>query len=168
MIRVAEAAQVVGAGEGGLQVEKRVAVIGREGQLELRQALLERRGVDLVAVGRGGARDRDRVVELGQTLARVGQRRLALQDEIDLNDAGALMDGFAARVEIGLAAGGGGLVRGADYFEERDELVVRAGADLDEFLGLLALVRGVIATFRNPLAISIDQTGQEDLVEARE
>ena len=107
---------------------------GGERQLELRQPLLDGRGVDLVAIRGGGPRHRDRVIELRQPVARVGQGRLALQHEVDLDDPGPLQHRFLALVEIRLPAGRSGLVRGADDFQQRHEPVVGAGADFDELL----------------------------------
>src|SRR5262249_9033827 len=115
----------------------------------------------------------DRVVPFRQTVAAVVEERFALKRQVNLDDAGALRAGEPAGLQVrGPALRQGFIDRRSDV-QERDQPAVRALPHLDvRFVALLADDRGEerlfgdVCALLNSGSITIDQAGQENLVQA--
>src|SRR5262249_60979650 len=84
----------------------------------------------------GRAGDGDGIVPVGQAVPRILQRRLALQDQVDLDEVGVGGPPFAALLQVCLPALARDLVRRADDVHQRDQAVVGALADLEVILAV--------------------------------
>src|ERR1051326_1334772 len=112
-----ETALVESAKEARLQVEHSVAIVSGQRQLEAWQTLLQGGRVDLMALRLGRTRHRDSVIPFRQIVARVVQCGLPLQNEVDLDEAGALAAMLATPREVHLPSRCRELVGRADDFD---------------------------------------------------
>src|SRR5262249_14237925 len=157
------------------QVEHGVAIVRGKGHFEPRQPLGQGGRVDLVSLRLGAPGDGDRVVPVGEPVAAVVQERLALEDQVDLDDAGVLGPGLSAGLVVRGPAPRPGLVDRAGGIPQGGGPAVRPPGASDELLlPLLANHRGeqrLLGEIR-PLVdagpVPVHQSGQKDLVQARD